>query len=195
LRNKPYRWLNLVAMFENLLPDDDIVEVKYFTAQVTGKFDSQKPLRQQAYLRALGTIPRLTVVMGQFITTPVRYRLVDPITDLSGKVIEAASVWRPDEKGSDVNLGSHLLNDAWRNAFDVAAILTNDTDLATPVKFAVELQKTVLIIHPDSNPAQSLVRSATGSLHLHDSHLRDAQLAPEITLANGKKIRKPHEFS
>lgn len=195
LRNKPYRWLNLVAMFEALFPDDDIIEVKYFTAQVTGKFDAQKPLRQQAYLRALSTIPKLTVVMGQFITTSVRYRLVEPITDSEGHLIETAHVWRPEEKGSDVNLGSHLLNDAWSDAFDVAAVLTNDTDLAIPVQFAVAREKTVLIIHPDSNPAQSLVRSATASLHLHESHLRDAQLAPVITLANGKTVRKPHEFS
>jgi uncharacterized LabA/DUF88 family protein len=194
LRNKPYRWLDLVALFESLFPDDEIVEVKYFTAQVTGKFDAQKPLRQQTYLRALGTLPKLTIVMGQFITTAVRYRPEVPVFDDQGLPLNSVSVWRPEEKGSDVNLGSHLLNDAWSDAFDVAAVLTNDTDLAVPVKFAAARDKTVLIIHPDSNPALSLVKNATASLHLHDSHLRDAQLPNELTLPNGKKIRKPNGF-
>ena len=194
LRNQPYRWLNLVALFESLFPDDDVVAVKYFTAQVTGKFDAHKPLRQQAYLRALGTLPKLQIVMGQFLTTKVDYRLVEPIADADGQLIEAVSVWRPEEKGSDVNLGSHLLNDAWNNAFDVAAVLTNDSDLTAPVQFSAARGKTILIIHPDNNPAKSLMQGATGSLHLHDKHLREAQLPNVIELANGKLVSKPIGF-
>ena len=194
LRNQPYRWLNLVALFEGLFPDDDVIKVNYFTAQVTGKFDPHKPLRQQAYLRALSTLPKLEISMGQFLTTKVNYRLVDPITDNNGQRLESVAVWRPEEKGSDVNLGSRLLNDAWRDAFDVAAVLTNDSDLAAPIRFSVARNKTVLIIHPDNNPARSLTNSATGSLHLHDKHLRDSQLPAEITLANGKVVRKPLGF-
>ena len=44
---------------------------------------------------------------------PYRWlNLVAPITDSSGERLESVSVWRPEEKGSDVNLGSRLLNDA-----------------------------------------------------------------------------------
>ncbi len=181
-------------MFENLFPNDEVVQVKYFTAQVTGKFDPHKPLRQQAYLRALSSLPKLDIVMGQFLTSKVHYRLVDPMTNSDGQQVDSAVVWRPEEKGSDVNLGSHLLNDAWSDAFDVAAVLTNDSDLTAPVRFSVARGKTVLIIHPDNNPARSLVQSASGSLHLHDKHLRDAQLPTQITLPNGKTVHKPVGF-
>ncbi|HEX3443950.1 MAG TPA: hypothetical protein VHS80_04480 [Chthoniobacterales bacterium] len=34
-----------------------------------------------------------------------------------------------EEKGSDVNLGVHLVRDAFKASFDEAAVLTNDTDL------------------------------------------------------------------
>ena len=95
----------------------------------------------------------------------------------------------PEEKGSDVNLGSRLLNDAWSDAFDGTAVLTSDSDLTAPIRLSVARDKTVLIIHPDNNPARSLTNSATGSLHLHDS-----QLPSEITLANGKVVRKPVGF-
>ena len=100
----------------------------------------------------------------------------------------------PEEKGSDVNLGSRLLNDAWSDAFDGTAVLTSDSDLTAPIRLSVARDKTVLIIHPDNNPARSLTNSATGSLHLHDKHLRDSQLPSEITLANGKVVRKPVGF-
>ena len=45
-------------------------------------------------------------------------------------------VWvdKTEEKGSDVNLASHLLRDAYNRRFEVAEIITNDSDLAEPVR-------------------------------------------------------------
>jgi hypothetical protein len=37
-----------------------------------------------------------------------------------------------EEKGSDVNLAVHLLNDAWQDRFEAAAATSNDTDLVAP---------------------------------------------------------------
>ena len=45
-----------------------------------------------------------------------------------------AYVWKTEEKGSDVNLGAHLVRDAFLKKFDIAAVLTNDTDLAEPIR-------------------------------------------------------------
>ncbi len=45
---------------------------------------------------------------------------------------------KSEEKGSDVNLGAHLVRDAFTDAFDVAVILTNDSDLVEPVRIAVQ---------------------------------------------------------
>jgi uncharacterized LabA/DUF88 family protein len=194
LRNKPYRWLDLVAFFEQLFPHDEIVKVKYFTARVGGKFDPVKPLRQHAYLRALQTLPRVEIIEGKFLTANVKYRLVDPYIDIEGTLIETARVWRPEEKGSDVNLGAHLINDAWSDTFDVAAVLTNDSDLSVPIQMAVARHKTVMLIHPDSSPSRSLGDSATDSLHIHDKHLKDSQLPDVITLASGKTVHKPDGF-
>lgn len=43
-------------------------------------------------------------------------------------------VWKNEEKGSDVNLAIHLLNDAWNNRFDVAVVVSNDSDLAEAMR-------------------------------------------------------------
>lgn len=194
LRNGPYRWLDLSRLFEQFFPDDDLLKIRYFTARVGGKFDPTKPLRQQAYLRALQTLHKIDIVEGQFLTTQAKFRLVEPLFDATGQPLHAAKVWKQDEKGSDVNLGAHLINDAWADAFDVAAVLTNDSDLSVPIQMAVARQKTVLLFHPDNNPARSLQDSASHALHIHDKHLRDAQFPPELVLQNGRVVKKPLSF-
>ncbi len=54
-----------------------------------------------------------------------------------------------EEKGSDVNLAAHLLNDAWKGRFEAAAVISNDTDLVTPIRMVVsERGKKVFIVCP-----------------------------------------------
>lgn len=47
-----------------------------------------------------------------------------------------ASVARREEKGSDVNVASHLLIDVLTRAVEAAVVVSNDSDLAYPVAFA-----------------------------------------------------------
>jgi len=68
--------------------------------------EADKPTRQDAYLRALGTLPGLDIIFGQFLTHAVRL----PRADGGGY----ETVLRTEEKGSDVNLATHLLHDAHR---------------------------------------------------------------------------------
>ena len=39
-------------------------------------------------------------------------------------------VIKTEEKGSDVNLAVHLLNDAWLDRYECAVVVSNDSDLA-----------------------------------------------------------------
>jgi hypothetical protein len=194
LRNKPYRWLDLVAFIDGFFPNDEVVKVKYFTARVSGKFDQKKADRQALYLRALETIPRLEIIEGQYFTKAVSRRLVTPYLNQQGETVSFTEIWHSDEKGSDVNLGSHLLNDAWKNSYDLAAVVTNDSDLSAPMKMSAELGKTIALLHPDNNRSKQLVQCATHALYIHDSHLNQAQLPNAIALPNGRVIRKPDSF-
>jgi uncharacterized LabA/DUF88 family protein len=191
LRSKPYRWLNPVALFDLLFPNDYVIAVKYFTARVGGKFDAGKPARQDLYLRALGTIPRLQIIEGQFVTTTVRRPLATPMTDITGQIHEHVLIVDSDEKGSDVNLGSHLLNDAWEDAYDLAAVLTNDSDLAVPMKMARNRNKTIALINPHNNVSKKLIGCSSIMLHLEDNELHAAQLPETVTTQNGRVLRKP----
>ena len=194
LRNTSYRWLNLQALFEMLLSQDDVCEIHYFIARVGGKFDAQKPIRQAAYLKALETCPKIQIHYGLFSTKIINYRLAEPLYTAQGVACDTAKVWRQDEKGSDVNLAVRLLDDAWRGRFDAAVILTNDSDLAAPMQAVRAKNLPVILIHPDSNTATSLTQAASQRIHLHDRHLREAQFPDQLVGLNGKTIFKPYGF-
>lgn len=132
VKDTPYKWLDFKALFEKALsPRNEIKHIKYFTAIVTGDRDPNQPIRQQTYIRALEKhIPELSVYYGYFLSHEKKLpRAQDPQKQV--KVIKT------EEKGSDVNLAVHLLNDAWKNAYDCAVVVSNDSDLAG----AIELVK------------------------------------------------------
>ena len=94
-----------------------------------------------------------------------------------------------EEKGSDVNLASHLLNDAWKGLFDAAVVISNDTDLVTPVQIvAAEQGKTVFIVSPHGQVAFKLRQAASRVRHLRTNMLKAAQFPATIP---GTTISKP----
>ncbi len=106
LRNSPYRWLNLETLCQLLLPKNVIGQIKYFTALVSARpTDPHQPVRQQLYLRALATLPKVSVHLGHFLTHDVTMALVVP----PGQPQKYAKVIKTEEKGSDVNLATHCI--------------------------------------------------------------------------------------
>jgi len=64
---------------------------------------------------------------------------------------------KTEEKGSEVNLASHLLRDAFSKKFEVAVLITNDSDLAEPVRIvARELGLPGRYPQPTSVPQQGI---------------------------------------
>lgn len=143
LKDTPYKWLNPVLLVGKLFPRNQIVSVKFCSAKISplpGNPDA--PTRQQTYWRALRTIPGLEIVEGHFRCREKRMKVVKP----PPRTIE---VFNTEEKGSDVNLASHLLLDAFRNRFDVAIVISGDSDLLSPIRMVrEELGKAVGVINP-----------------------------------------------
>jgi len=93
---------------------------------------------------------------------------------------DVAKVWKTEEKGSDVNLGSHLVRDAFQGQFDVAAVLSNDTDLVEPIRIvAEELGLPVGQLCPVPKPAGGLANVASFIRHIRIQHLQAAQF-PDV---------------
>jgi hypothetical protein len=131
LKGTPYKWLDLLKMCARVAAEYPVDKIKYFTARVSGrKSDPDKPNRQQMYLRALRTIPNLEIIYGKFLSRDAFMALSVPVPGLPNIV----QVIKTDEKGSDVNLATELLIDGYSEFYDVALVVTNDSDLASPLK-------------------------------------------------------------
>ena len=155
LRKTPYRWVNVRKLCELLLPKNTIAEIKYFTALVSARpNDPDQPVRQQLYLRALRTLPGVSIHLGHFLSHEVTMPLVVP----QGQRQTYVRVIKTEEKGSDVNLATHLLHDAHTGRFDVAVVVSNDSDLLEPIKIVrSQLSKKVGILNPHQNPSRALL--------------------------------------
>jgi uncharacterized LabA/DUF88 family protein len=188
VKGTPYKWLDLEALCQRLLPKDDVRRIRYFTAKVSARYgDPRQPERQQFYLRALETLPTVSVHYGHFLTHSVSM----PLANASAAGPRTVRVLKTEEKGSDVNLASHLLLDAFRNDCDVAVVMSNDSDLRVPVRIAEEqLGVTVGIINPHPVGRRSRVLRGTFFKQLRPSILAQCQLPETVTDTNGV-IRKP----
>ncbi len=159
LKDTPLRWLNPVALAGWAFPRNQIVATRFFTAKVTPlPHDPRQPDRQNTYWRALRTLPDFEIIEGDFRTRKVRAKVVNP----PPKTIE---IYKTEEKGSDVNLGAHLLLDGFLNRYEAAIVITGDSDLVTPIHMAChELGKPVGVLNPQrlSGPGCRPERKSAG---------------------------------
>ena len=188
LKDSPHKWLDLEAMCRRILPKDDVTQIRYFTALVSARpGDPQQPQRQQIYLRALKTQSLVSIHFGHFLTHPVRMPLAQPKP--GGP--RTAEVVKTEEKGSDVNLASHLLLDAFRQDCEVAVVISNDSDLRVPIRIAEqELRIKVGIVNPHPPKSRSRVLTGTFFKQLRPSILAACQL-PEVMRDTDGQFRKP----
>ncbi len=92
-------------------------------------------------------------------------------------------VIKTEEKGSDVNLAVHLLNDGYKNEYEVAALITNDSDLAEAVRVVrQELSLPVGVVNPvrASEPSIALRNNATFVKQISQRVLENSQFADSL---------------
>ena len=98
-----------------------------------------------------------------------------------------------EEKVSDVNLAAHLLNDAWKDLFEAAAVISNDTDLVVPIRMVTEeRRRPVFVVCPGRwQIAPQLRQAASHVRHIRPAMLRAAQLPDTLP---GIGISKPADW-
>lgn len=186
LKRTPWKWLDLAALCRTMLPNDSVEHTHYFTARVSARPQNPTSAHDQAlYIRALRTIPNLSITYGHFLTHSV------PMYLSSAMPPKRVFVDKTEEKGSDVNLASHLLRDAFTAQFEVAVLVTNDSDLAEPVRIvARELKLPVGILNPHQHHSAQLKPLATFMKRIRQSDLMASQFPDVISDAKGS-FRKP----
>ena len=210
-KHTPYKWVDLAELCVQVLPGLDIHRIRYFTALVKPlPGDPHTRLRQEIYIRALETLPNLTVHYGHYLQSTVSMPLAAPRP--SGP--RFADVLKMEEKGSDVNIATYMLIDAFRKDCDQLVVITNDSDLAEPVRIInKEMLIPVGIFNPQTNDTAvrraritgKPLRPARPSIELKKvakfnrnitsegptSHMAMSQFPPVLTDAQGRKITRP----
>jgi uncharacterized LabA/DUF88 family protein len=192
LRRTPYKWLDVMALCKFLLPNNQIVRIKYFTALVKPRpNDPDQPNRQQIYLRALRTIPGLEIIYGHFLEHVIKM----PLADSAPGEPKYTRVIKTEEKGSDVNIASHLVNDGHKKRYEVAILLSNDSDLVEPVKIVRnELMYPVGVLNPiPDKPSHDLRKYASFVKPIRKGVLSASQFPPVLTDATGT-FHKPSSW-
>jgi len=189
LKGRGCNWLNLQTLAELLLPTYTIVKVRYFTALIApSAHDRDQHLRQQAYIRALGTLPSVEVHYGTFMTG--EKNMPDANEWRKGNLVKVRVI-KTEEKGSDVNIATYMLCDGFRDAYDVAALISNDTDLVEPLRvIREELGKGVALLSPSNHPSPQLSRYATTTRRIRLGALR-ASLFPDDLIDSAGTFSKP----
>jgi uncharacterized LabA/DUF88 family protein len=190
VKDTPYRWLDLNKLSQLLLPRHEIAKIKYFTARIVPRpHDPEQQSRQETYLRALLTLPNLEIIYGMFLAHPRRAMLADSAPGAPQYVW----VVRTEEKGSDVNLATHLVSDGYKGNYEVAVIVSNDSDLVEAVRVVrddLRMPIGVLNPHRKSKPSYHLLKHASFFKVIREGALAASQFPATLEDARGT-FRKP----
>jgi hypothetical protein len=181
IKGTPFHWLNLGEMCRLLLPKDKIQRIKYFTALVTARpNDPDQPLRQRTFLRALQTIPNLEIILGSFLS----HEVMMPRSPLGTGYVK---VIKTEEKGSDVNIAAHLLLDVFRNDYELAVVVSNDSDLLLPIRIVTEqFGKPVGLLNPQQNPSVALLPHVMFVKNIRKNVLKNSLFPPVLKDGHGE---------
>lgn len=171
-----YRWLDIAALSERLLFANQVLaDVRYFTSLMYHQPESLK--RQQHYLAALELHGRVSIHHGRFERRGM-------------KCSECGhSYRRPQEKETDVRMAVQMVLDAMNDEFDVALVVTADSDLVPAVEAVRDFGKVVVIVHPPRRHGSQLIEAADGERFISRSWLNQAQFPDPLVLTkpNGKQ--------
>jgi hypothetical protein len=158
-----WRWLDVRSLAEDLSgraagwSSAHVERVVYCTARIDGASNATGHEEQDVYLKALLAGNAVDLIeYGHYVSRVKKAPLATP--DRKGRPVLAQSAWPVmvqdrdgapvrdarfmvsyayrEEKGSDVNVASHLLLDVLQGSIDAAIVISNDSDLRFPIQQA-----------------------------------------------------------
>jgi 6-hydroxy-3-succinoylpyridine 3-monooxygenase len=186
------KWLDLQSFMDFLRPDEEVVGVRYFTAQVDPhKHQSVSRDRQKRYLQALGTCPRIKVVSGKYQMREVSCR---------ARCRERYEV--PEEKKTDVGIAVHMISDAIDGLMDRIILVSGDSDLEPAVEWirkrhpAIKITVYIPQAPGDSKQRRNDTYSRMGvdAKPLPTADLHRFQFPDKVDLGSGRSVERPKEW-
>jgi 6-hydroxy-3-succinoylpyridine 3-monooxygenase len=187
IKGTQYKWLNLEDYFTRLRQSDSIQRIYYFSALVTGP----SLANQQAYLRALATLPLVRIVLGRYKNK--RVKCLDRYCQHPGQRI----FQMPEEKHTDVNIAVQMVVDAFQNTCDTMILVSGDSDLVPGVNRVKSLfpEKEIIVYVPSRDPVRGAAVELRASANTHRDLplllLKPSQFPHQVPDGAGAFIQKP----
>jgi uncharacterized LabA/DUF88 family protein len=180
-RGRKYLWLDLQALIDSLLlPGQELREIKYFTARLRDDPDGGR--RQATYLEALESHCRkVTRIEGRF-------------QEKNRSCGDCGARWVSyEEKETDVNISVALIEDAVRDLYDTALLVSGDTDLRPAVASVIRLRphKRIFVAFPPQRFSARLAKSVDAYTRIGVDKVRKAQLPAKVVTAGGIILERP----
>lgn len=176
------KWLDIDCLVNNLLkPNQEVQQIKYFTSRVSNNPEKQK--RQTTYIEALET-KNIKVFYGHYQSDRVECK-------------RCGNIWpKYNEKMTDVNIATQMIIDAYKDNYDMAMLISGDSDLVPPMKAIHENfnNKRVFVAFPPKRHNSSVSLAAKGSLMIGRKKLVDSQFPVEVQKRDGFILRKPSDW-
>lgn len=200
------KWLDPVklggAICRQLAIPGSVLRVHYCSAPaLPGAGDPRQVTRQQHYFRALSGLPEVVITLGQHTENPKFVRRLAP--DGRTAMDRPYRAMVREEKGSDVNLATFLVRDAALGEFDVAILISNDSDLVNAVRIAREdFGRRVVVVSPVINGLRGKKARVTNRLKeaadrapiLDQTLLLKCRLPDPAVDGNGQLVCCPDEW-
>ena len=102
-----------------------------------------------------------------------------------------------EEKQTDVNIAVAMMTDAYLDRFDMALLISGDSDLRPPVDRIHELfpTKRVLVASPPGRHSAELARAGKGTFAISSTKVRQSQLPETVIGASGYVLKRPQHWS
>jgi len=180
---KRFNWLNIQTLAQQFIkPNQSLVRTKYFTTIIKKPEDRRR--RQAVFLEALNTLPDFDIYYGQFLSEEIVCR-------------ECGHTYTTyHEKMTDVNISVELMTDANQDLFDLALLLSADSDLVGPVNAVQRLfpAKRVVAVFPPGRTSFALKQTAKAFLHIGHVELAKSLFDETVVKQDGIVLRRPREW-
>jgi uncharacterized LabA/DUF88 family protein len=98
-----------------------------------------------------------------------------------------------EEKKTDVNIAVALLDDAYDDRFDIAVVVSGDSDLAPPIVSVLNRfpEKRVVVAFPPRRQSSELRRVASAAIPISEAKIRASRLPNPVILTSGHRLLAP----
>ena len=168
---RKYYWLDIVALFEKFMkPNQELVAVKYFSARPD---DPEACTNQGRFFQANKENSKFHLILGTYLKKSITCRKC------------GYEIKTHEEKETDVRIATQIVVDAYERNYDIAIIVSADSDMVPAIEIAKGIGRTVFVYFPPNQHSSNLATMGSGSpifLQRYESRFRQSILPDMVHL-------------